>query len=115
MSNANFFFFFPFQTWKQWKEGNILSVIDSEIYDPSDHEDILRLIHIGLLCVQELALDRPTMATVISMLNSEVASLPSPSQPAFFRAQNVFNSESSKGSQGVCSVNIISVTEIRGR
>ncbi|XP_047164831.1 G-type lectin S-receptor-like serine/threonine-protein kinase At1g11300 [Vigna umbellata] len=102
-------------TWAQWKEGNILSLIDSEIYDPNDHEDMLRLIHIGLLCVQELASDRPTMATVVSMLNSDVVFLPPPSQPAFIRVQNVVNSELSEKSQRVCSVNIISITEIRGR
>ncbi|KAK8466570.1 hypothetical protein PHAVU_008G127100 [Phaseolus vulgaris] len=101
--------------WTQWNEGNILSLLDSEIYDPNDHEDILRVIHIGLLCVQELALERPTMATVISMLNSDVAFLPPPSQPAFVRVQNVLNSESSKESQRVCSVNIISITDIHGR
>jgi len=108
-------FFFSFQVWTQWNEGNILSLLDSEIYDPNDHEDILRVIHIGLLCVQELALERPTMATVISMLNSDVAFLPPPSQPAFVRVQNVLNSESSKESQRVCSVNIISITDIHGR
>ncbi|KOM37920.1 hypothetical protein LR48_Vigan03g130200 [Vigna angularis] len=102
-------------TWAQWKEGNILSLVDSEIYDPNDHEDMLSLIHIGLLCVQELASDRPTMATVVSMLNSDVVFLPPPSQPAFIRVQNVVNSESSEESQRVCSVNTISITEVYGR
>lgn len=68
--------------WIQWREENILSLIDQGIYDPSHHNFILRYIHIGLLCVQELAIDRPTMAAVISMLNSETALLPPPSKPA---------------------------------
>ncbi|XP_022635481.1 G-type lectin S-receptor-like serine/threonine-protein kinase At1g11300 [Vigna radiata var. radiata] len=102
-------------TWAQWKEGNMLSLVDSEIYDPNDHEDMLRVIHIGLLCVQELASDRPTMATVVSMLNSDVVFLPPPSQPAFIRVQNVVNSESAEESQRVCSVNTISITKIYGR
>jgi len=108
-------FLFSFQTWAQWKEGNILSLIDSEIYDPNDDEDMLRVTHIGLLCVQEVASDRPTMATVVSMLNSDVVFLPPPSQPAFIRVQNVTKSELSEESQRVCSMNIISITEIRGR
>ncbi|RDY00158.1 G-type lectin S-receptor-like serine/threonine-protein kinase, partial [Mucuna pruriens] len=77
--------------WIQWREGNMLSLIDPEIYNPSHHNDISRCIHIGLLCVQEHSVDRPTMAAVISMLNSDVAFLPPPSQPAFILRQNMLN------------------------
>ncbi|XP_047164832.1 G-type lectin S-receptor-like serine/threonine-protein kinase At1g11300 [Vigna umbellata] len=101
--------------WIQWKEDNISSLIDPEVYDPSHHKDILRCIHIALLCVQELAIDRPSMAAVISMLNSEVAFLPPPSQPAFILRQNLLNSESSKGSHRFSSTNTASITTISGR
>ncbi|XP_020233636.1 G-type lectin S-receptor-like serine/threonine-protein kinase At1g11300 [Cajanus cajan] len=101
--------------WIQLKEGNILSIIDQGIYDPSHHKDILRCIHIGLLCVQEHAAERPTMALVISMLNSEVAFLPPPSQPAFIRKQNMLNSVSSEELNRFSSVNTISTTTIHGR
>ena len=46
--------------------------------------EIMRCIHIGLLCVQENEADRPTMASIVLMLNSYSLSLPLPSQPAFF-------------------------------
>ena len=46
--------------------------------------DIMRCIHIGLLCVQENEADRPTMASVVLMLSSNSLSLPVPSHPAFF-------------------------------
>ncbi|XP_029130277.1 G-type lectin S-receptor-like serine/threonine-protein kinase At1g11300 isoform X2 [Cajanus cajan] len=98
--------------WIQWKEGNILSIIDTGIYDPSHHKNILRSIHIGLLCVQEHATDRPTMAAVISMLNSEVAVLPPPSQPAFI---NMLSSRSFEESPRFCSINTVSITDIYGR
>lgn len=88
--------------------------MDQEIYDPSHHEDILRYIHIGLLCVQEHAVDRPTMAAVISMLSSELA-LPPPSQPAFILQQNMLNLASSEETLRCCSINIVSVTDIQGR
>ncbi|RDX92699.1 G-type lectin S-receptor-like serine/threonine-protein kinase, partial [Mucuna pruriens] len=101
--------------WIQWREGNILSLIDQEIYDPSHQKDILRCIHIGLLCVQELAVNRPTMATVISMLNSEAAFLPPPSQPAFILKQNMLNLASSEETHKFCSINIVSTTDIQGR
>ncbi|KAL2619547.1 hypothetical protein GLYMA_08G352300v4 [Glycine max] len=101
--------------WIQWREGNTLSLMmDQEIHDPSHHEDILRYIHIGLLCVQEHAVDRPTMAAVISMLSSELA-LPPPSQPAFILQQNMLNLASSEETLRCCSINIVSVTDIQGR
>ena len=62
-------------------------MIDREICKPDCVDQILRCIHIGLLCVQEIAKERPTMATVVSMLNSEIVKLPRPSQPAFILSQ----------------------------
>lgn len=44
----------------------------------------MRCIHIALLCVQENVADRPTMASVVLMLNSYSVTLPLPSLPAFF-------------------------------
>lgn len=46
--------------------------------------DILRCIHIGLLCVQNNARDRPTMSSVLIMLQSFSATFPVPLEPAFF-------------------------------
>ncbi|GAU18244.1 hypothetical protein TSUD_175860 [Trifolium subterraneum] len=101
--------------WIKWREDNILSVIDEGIYDPSYHNYILRYIHIGLLCVQENAVDRPTMAEVISMLNSE-AELPSPSsKPAFILMKNMLNSKWPEECQIGSSINNVSMTEICGR
>jgi hypothetical protein len=101
--------------WIKWREDNILSVIDEGIYDPNHHNYILRYIHIGLLCVQEIAVDRPTMAEVISMLNSE-AVLPSPSsKPAFILMKNMLNSKWPEECQTGSSINNVSMTEICGR
>lgn len=43
-----------------------------------------RCIQIGLLCVQQNVAVRPTMASVVHMLNSDSATLALPSQPACF-------------------------------
>lgn len=45
--------------------------------------EVLRSIHVGLLCVQHHAEDRPTMLSVVLMLISE-STLPPPKKPAFF-------------------------------
>ncbi|KAK3023888.1 hypothetical protein RJ639_042904, partial [Escallonia herrerae] len=50
---------------------------------PSDVNEVLRSIHIGLLCVQQCPEDRPTMSSVVLMLSSGGA-LPWPKQPGFF-------------------------------
>lgn len=51
--------------------------------------DIMRSIHIALLCVQENVADRPTMAAVVLMLSSFSLSLPMPSGPAFYMHSNI--------------------------
>ncbi|XP_022723473.1 putative receptor-like protein kinase At4g00960 isoform X2 [Durio zibethinus] len=74
--------------WKNWRERTVLNIMDPTLRDDARSE-IMRCIQIGLLCVQENVADRPTMATVILMLNSFSISLPVPSQPAFFMHRNI--------------------------
>lgn len=49
----------------------------------SSLSEIVKCIHIGLLCVQENVAKRPTIASVVLMLSEESASLPLPSKPGF--------------------------------
>ncbi|CAL9001513.1 unnamed protein product [Prunus brigantina] len=69
--------------WRSWREGTASNLIDPTLKTGSRNE-IMRCIHIGLLCVQENVADRPTMASVILMMNSYSLTLPVPSQPAFY-------------------------------
>ncbi|KAK8466571.1 hypothetical protein PHAVU_008G127237 [Phaseolus vulgaris] len=101
--------------WIQWKEENIPSLIDPGRYDPNLHKHIYRFIHIGLLCVQEFAADRPTMATVISMLNSEIVDLPPPMKPAFILRENMLSSLSHVRGNDLNSLNSVSISDIQGR
>ena len=71
------------QAWRSWREGTASNLIDPTLRTGSRTE-IMRCIHIGLLCVQENVADRPSMASVILMLNSYSLTLPVPSQPAFY-------------------------------
>ncbi|OMO66736.1 hypothetical protein COLO4_30394 [Corchorus olitorius] len=70
--------------WQLWNEGKGLELVDSTLDETLAHNEILRCIHIGLLCVQDHAIDRPTMSDVVSMLSNESLLLPAPKQPAFF-------------------------------
>ncbi|KAL7242686.1 hypothetical protein ACSBR1_015133 [Camellia fascicularis] len=71
--------------WKSWREGTISNMIDHTLSNRSSSlSEIMRCIHIGLLCVQENAAQRPTMASVVLMLNSFSFTLPLPSEQTFF-------------------------------
>ncbi|RZB89080.1 Cysteine-rich receptor-like protein kinase 26 isoform B [Glycine soja] len=69
--------------WKNWREGTASNLIDPTLNTGSRNE-MMRCIHIGLLCVQGNLADRPTMASVALMLNSYSHTMPVPSEPAFF-------------------------------
>ncbi|GLT45641.1 hypothetical protein SLA2020_194590 [Shorea laevis] len=102
--------------WKLWNEDNILALVDKVVCEPCHHRENLRCIHVGLLCVQEMAKDRPTMSTVISMLNSEIVDLPCPKQPAFILTQIATDATSpSQHGQQRYSINNVTVTIPQGR
>jgi hypothetical protein len=48
--------------------------------DANSTTEIMRCIHIGLLCVQENVADRPTMASIVLMLSSYSMTLPESDQ-----------------------------------
>ncbi|CAI8604767.1 unnamed protein product [Vicia faba] len=70
--------------WKLWKNGTPLELVDHTIRESYTPNEAIRCIHIGLLCVQEDPDDRPTMATIVLMLDSHTVTLPVAKQPAFF-------------------------------
>lgn len=70
--------------WELWNEGRAAELIDSALDDDCPREQVLRCIHVSLLCAQDSAIDRPSMSDVILMITSETMALPAPKQPAFF-------------------------------
>ncbi|KAK2977248.1 hypothetical protein RJ640_005510 [Escallonia rubra] len=76
--------------WKNWSEGTSSNLIDPTLRAESGSiRDIIRCAHIGLLCVQEHLASRPTMASVVLMLNSFSMTLLMPSKPAFFMHSSI--------------------------
>ncbi|KAJ9553437.1 hypothetical protein OSB04_017482 [Centaurea solstitialis] len=71
------------KAWRLYKEGKSFDLIDTCLGKSWSVTEVLRLIHIGLLCVQQRAEDRPNTPVVVAMLGGE-RSLPSPKQPGFF-------------------------------
>ncbi|KAK3188238.1 hypothetical protein Dsin_027799 [Dipteronia sinensis] len=71
-----------------------MNLIDPTLNNGSRTE-MIRCIHIGLLCVQENVVSRPTMASIVLMLNSFSLTLPVPSEPAFFMHSTILEETSS--------------------
>ncbi|KAL5717929.1 non-specific serine/threonine protein kinase [Ranunculus cassubicifolius] len=103
------------QVWELWNEDRAQEVIDSTISETSSKEEVLRCIHVGLLCVQDIAKDRPTMPSVLWMLSRDVTRLPAPNQPAFIGLHVTSCSGSCDGNCKKCSINKLSITELGGR
>ncbi|XP_010271902.1 PREDICTED: G-type lectin S-receptor-like serine/threonine-protein kinase SD1-1 [Nelumbo nucifera] len=101
--------------WRLWNEGDPLELIDASLRDSCTLSEVLRCIHVGLLCVQQNPEDRPTMSSVILMLGSETASLPQPKQPGFFTERNPVKDECLSSKQECSTTNEITVTLLDGR
>ncbi|XP_050278522.1 cysteine-rich receptor-like protein kinase 29 [Quercus robur] len=101
--------------WKNWREGTISNLIDLTL-SSSPITEIMRIIHIGLLCVQENVADRPNMASVVLMINSNSIALTTPTQPASFMRSNILPATSLQQDIGSnVSVNKVSITELSPR
>nr|DAD23137.1 TPA_asm: hypothetical protein HUJ06_024600 [Nelumbo nucifera] len=101
-------------TWKLWNENKLEDFIEPTLCEPCIQPEILRCIHVGLLCVQEFPKDRPTMSTVVSMLSSEIAILPTPKHPAFTERQILLDKDPCQDNQYICSTNV-TITTLNGR
>ncbi|WOH16594.1 hypothetical protein DCAR_0936152 [Daucus carota subsp. sativus] len=73
--------------WELWQADRVLELVDSNLDIPSSFVP-LRLIHVGLLCVQDSPADRPTMSDVLLMFSNEHSQLVSPKRPAFTSGGN---------------------------
>ncbi|XP_051128443.1 cysteine-rich receptor-like protein kinase 44 [Andrographis paniculata] len=83
--------------WNHWREGTAENVIDPVLKTEIDYiNDMLRFIHIGLLCVQESPASRPLMNSVVSMLSRSSVTLPAATQIAFHVASSSFHSARSQ-------------------
>ncbi|TYH53260.1 hypothetical protein ES332_D09G087100v1 [Gossypium tomentosum] len=116
--------------WRNWEAGAALDLVDPNLRNGSRSE-VMRCIHIGLLCVQENVAQRPNMGAIVLMLAGHFSTLPLPSEPALFMHGNTqsamqkwdwedLNSGATKLSQfpnkfSVVSENMVSITEMYPR
>ncbi|XP_052289585.1 G-type lectin S-receptor-like serine/threonine-protein kinase At4g27290 isoform X27 [Citrus sinensis] len=100
--------------WKLWNEGMPSQLIDPCIQDSFNLAEVIRCIHIGLLCVQQHPKDRPSMPSVILMLGSETV-LPQPKQPGYLAHRKSTGQDYSSSTPESCSTNTITISELEGR
>ncbi|CAK9158548.1 unnamed protein product [Ilex paraguariensis] len=100
--------------WDLWKESRALEIVDLSLGESYQPHEVLRCIHIGLLCVQEFAADRPSMSEIAFMLSHDTT-LPSPNQSAFiFRRENN-DPVASPTRVGPSSINDVTLSAIEAR
>ncbi|XP_078150078.1 G-type lectin S-receptor-like serine/threonine-protein kinase At4g27290 isoform X2 [Carex rostrata] len=102
--------------WKLWEEGNIIKLLDDVIECSAFATEVMRYVHVGLLCVQECADDRPSMSSVFTMLSSDTL-LQDPKNPWVGTKIKGFPSEWSyqHDSSTAVSVDQLTITRIEGR
>ncbi|GMP52742.1 hypothetical protein CsSME_00018445 [Camellia sinensis var. sinensis] len=100
--------------WKLYKEDRLLELINEALWDSCYLIEVLRSIHVGLLCVQQCPEDRPSMSSVVLMLGSE-GPLPQAKQPGFFTERNVLEAGCSSSKDATTSANEITITMLNAR
>ncbi|KAK8959335.1 G-type lectin S-receptor-like serine/threonine-protein kinase B120 [Platanthera guangdongensis] len=100
--------------WKLWNEDNVMEVVDSSMRNSCSIREVSRCINVGLLCIQDRANDRPTMSSVITMLESENYVHPTPRQPTFAADISTSGTNSSTSDAKFVSGNA-SITMLSGR
>lgn len=82
---------------------------------PVPKSELVRCIHLGLLCVQQRPEDRPTMSSAVLMLDSESLVLPQPKQPGFYTERFFVEKDSSSTGNASYASNEITATMLQGR
>ncbi|KAG5255275.1 G-type lectin S-receptor serine/threonine-protein kinase [Salix suchowensis] len=100
--------------WELWKAGTPFELVDPILRESCSKDQVLRCIHVGLLCVEYNATDRPNMSDVITMLTSE-AQLRLPKLPAFTSARSVVEETSSSRPAECGSINNVTMSTMNAR
>ncbi|TKY66608.1 G-type lectin S-receptor serine/threonine-protein kinase [Spatholobus suberectus] len=100
--------------WRLWTEDRPLELIGKHLHERCNFSEVLRCIHVGLLCVQQKQGDRPDMSSVILMLNGEKL-LPQPKAPGFYTGSGLPESVSASRMCNLLSTNEMSLTIFEAR
>ncbi|XP_021664654.2 G-type lectin S-receptor-like serine/threonine-protein kinase At4g27290 isoform X2 [Hevea brasiliensis] len=100
--------------WRLYMEGRSIEMIDASVRSSCNLSEVLRSVHVGLLCVQRRLEDRPSMSAVVFMLGGEGA-LPEAKQPGFFTERDLIEVNSSSNKHSSSSANGLTITLLQAR
>eukprot|EP00253_Pinus_taeda_P001401 PITA_01401 len=72
-------------TWLLYEENRLLDLVDTSMLLSYSEEEVLRIIHVGLLCTQASPSQRPSMSRVVSMISGGIATHPPQSRPGYIK------------------------------
>ncbi|KAJ7968430.1 S-receptor-like serine/threonine-protein kinase [Quillaja saponaria] len=101
--------------WHLWNEGKTMELIDPSVRNTCSSIEVLRCIHIALLCVQDSAVHRPDMPYVVLMLESEATTLPAPRPPTSTSMRTSVDRDFSRDDNEIVSSYDLTVTVMVGR
>lgn len=102
------------QAWTLWEEGRALEFMDVNLDLTTVPSELQRCLQVGLLCVQKLPEDRPTMSSAVFMLSNESIAIDQPKKPGFFEQELGYQGYSDKESFST-SNNAMTITLLEGR
>ncbi|XP_024157088.1 G-type lectin S-receptor-like serine/threonine-protein kinase At4g27290 isoform X1 [Rosa chinensis] len=91
--------------WNLHTEGRSIELLATSVGDSINLQEVLRTIHVGLLCVQQNPQDRPSMSAAVLKLSGEGV-LPVPQKPGFYNERALTELQVHSSSQS-CSVNTL--------
>uniref|UniRef100_A0A453DLA2 non-specific serine/threonine protein kinase n=2 Tax=Aegilops tauschii subsp. strangulata TaxID=200361 RepID=A0A453DLA2_AEGTS len=111
--------------WQLWKDGRALELVDPTLGHCNEQvTDMMRCVKVALLCVQDNAMDRPTMSDVTAMLGHDGVPLPDPRWPPHFHLRVTSDDEEDRAGRsgvrtrsthftGSCSTNDMTISTIQ--
>jgi len=71
VSYISFFLFWLFQVLYLQRNGDIMEMVDPRLGSEFNKKEVVRMINVALLCTNQSPAHRPTMSTVVSMLEGK--------------------------------------------
>ncbi|GLU23148.1 hypothetical protein SLE2022_391740 [Rubroshorea leprosula] len=101
--------------WDLWNENKPMELIDPAIRNSCNPNEVMKCIHVGMLCVQDSAALRPKMESVVLMLERESQTLPVPREPTYISRRSSIGADFYLDGQDAVSSNDVTVTIVSGR
>ncbi|KAJ4745346.1 Serine/threonine-protein kinase [Rhynchospora pubera] len=101
--------------YKLWYEERASDLIDPTMKETCSIPEVLRCIQVALLCVQDLAYDRPEIPLVIKMITNDNPSMPVPRRPTFTLQGYSSETSAMKSSDELMTACDVTITRLQGR